>query len=212
VARNKSNEVSREDKKEQIRLLEAQLASLKGENPVVDEDIKMTDYVRVMSLFAGHLNLSTQERGKGKVFRFEDFGAVKRMIYSELVDVLEAYSKFAEAGYFIVLDQRVIRNHGLEDAYAKILTKEKIDRITAGSSDAAELFAACNTKQQAIIISMMVEKLRDNPEAIDLNVVDKISRLSKIDIVKKAKESREFFELDKQDNAVEGELRPTPAL
>jgi hypothetical protein len=212
VARNKSNEVSREDKKEQIRLLETQLAALKGESPVVDEDIKMTDYVRVMSLFAGHLNLSTQERGKGKVFRFEDFGAVKRMIYSELVDVLEAYSKFAEAGYFIVLDQRVIRNHGLEDAYAKILTKEKIDRITAGSSDAAELFAACNTKQQAIIISMMVEKLRDNPEAIDLNVVDKISRLSKIDIVKKAKESREFFELDKQDNAVEGELRPTPAL
>jgi hypothetical protein len=212
VARNKSNEVSREDKKEQIRLLETQLAALKGESPVVDEDIKMTDYVRVMSLFAGHLNLSTQERGKGKVFRFEDFGAVKRMIYSELVDVLEAYSKFAEAGYFIVLDQRVIRNHGLEDAYAKILTKEKIDRITAGSPDAADLFAACNIKQQAIIISMMVEKLRDNPEAIDLNVVDKISRLSKIDIVKKARESREFFELDKQENAAEGELKPTPVL
>lgn len=197
MATTKSTAVSSEiDDKKRIEELEAQLALLRGSG---EQEIKMTDYIKVMSLFSGHLNLSTQERGLGKVFRFENFGTTKRMLYSELIDILEVHSKFVEAGYLIILDPRVIRNHGLEDAYTKILTKEKIERIIAGQSDAHELFAACNPKQQELIVSMLVEKLRDAPDAIDLNVVDKIARLSGVDIAKKARESREFFATDSQE-------------
>ena len=196
TAYNSTEVSSEEEKKDRIKELEAQLAALRNDE---EYEIKMTDYIRVMSLFAGHLNVSTQERGGGKVFRFEDFGTTKRMLYSELIDVLEAYSKFAEFGYFIILDPRVIRNHGLEDAYAKILTKEKIERIIAGSPDAHDLFAVCNPKQQEQIVSMLVGKLRDNADSLDLNMVDRISRLSNVDIAKKAKESREYFAADKEE-------------
>lgn len=194
MARQKKTEVSSEAEREiRIKELETQLSSLRNGG---DHEIKMTDYIRVMSLFPGHLNLSTQERGLGKVFRFENFGVTKRMLYSDLIDVLEVHQKFVDSGYLIILDPRIIRNHGLEDAYSKILTKEKIERIIAGTSDAHELFAACNQKQQQLIVSMLVEKLRDNADAVDLNMVDRISRLSGVEIAKKAKESREFFALE----------------
>ena len=197
MARTKRTEVSTVvNNNDEIKQLETRLALLRNGGT---DDIPMNAYIRVMSLFPGHLNLSTQERGLGKVFRFENFGSMKRMLYSDLIDVLEAYSKFANAGYFIILDPRVIRNHGLEDAYAKVLTKEKIESIISGSSDAHELFSACNARQQNLIVSMLIEKIRDNPESVDLNMIDRISRLAGVDIAKKAAESREFFNLDNQE-------------
>jgi hypothetical protein len=42
---------------------------------------------------------------------------------------------------------------------------------------------------------MIVEKLRDNPEAIDLNMVDKLSRLSGINITEKAESAREYLKM-----------------
>lgn len=199
MTRTKKTEALGVSKQEQIEQLKAQLAALTGESEEFAE-IKQNEYVRVMSLFPGHLNLSTEEQGQGKVFRFADFGDVKRILYSDLTNILEVHSKFANSGYFIILDPRVIRNHGLDDAYAKILTKEKIDRIISGSTEAPELFKSSNTNQRALIVTMLIEKVRDNPDSIDLNMVDRISRESGIDITKKAQDAREFFaETQKED-------------
>ena len=44
---------------------------------------------------------------------------------------------------------------------------------------------------QEIIIQLLIEKVRDNPDSVNLNVIDRISRISKVDIAKKADEARE---------------------
>ena len=90
-----------------------------------------------------------------------------------------------------------MKAHGLEESYQKILTKDKILSILNGSSDDyAELYTSCNPMQQEIIVSMIVEKLRDAPESMDMNIVDKISRLSKVNISEKVKDARFILKKD----------------
>jgi hypothetical protein len=74
-----------------------------GEAKDVDETseeiiISQTDYIKVMSLLPYRLNLCTRERGQGKVYRFDKLFQVKKIIYSDLVDILEVNRDFMEAG------------------------------------------------------------------------------------------------------------------
>jgi hypothetical protein len=193
-----------------IQELEAELAALKNKqegkikNNVVEEKIEGSEikiapdeYISVMSLIPFHLNLSTREFGAGKTYKFERFGQVKRIIYSDLVDIFETHPAFLEAGYFYVLSPKVLRHHGLEDSYEKILTKEKIEEILVSENKNVEgciaLYESANKSQQEVIVSFMVDKLVENPNALDLNFVDRITRISGISIADKAKDAREAF-------------------
>jgi hypothetical protein len=204
VTRNSTTNASREEK---IRSLEAQLASLRGEEikeMVTEEkeenpDIRITpdEYIQVMSLIPYHLNLSTREFGTGKTYKFTHFGQIKRILYSDLVDIFETHPTFLESGYFYILSSKVIRHHGLDDIYKNILDKEKIDKILSGENKNIEgcivLYQSANKNQQEIIVSYMVEKLVENPDSLDLNFVDRISRISGVNIAQKAKDIKEVF-------------------
>jgi hypothetical protein len=159
-----------------------------------DEKYKVvqTDYIKVISLLPYTLNLCTREKGQGKVYRFQKLFQVKKIIYSDLVDIIEVNTSFLEAGYFLILDPRVVRIHGLDETYSKILTKEKLEQILAGTDECVALFSSANEKQQEVIVDLLVQKLIENPESIDLNVIDRISRLSKTDIAKKAEDFRQL--------------------
>ena len=200
--------------KSKIEMLEAQLAELKAqmsssaeETPVSvseasdDTKIQQDEYIPVMSLLPYNLNLSTREGGQGSIKKFSKFGEVKKILYKDLVDILEVHSHFVESGYFYIMDKRVIRQHGLDDTYAKLLTKEKIEEILATSSDeAVSLYASANEGQQEIIIQLLIDKVKTSPDSVNLNIVDKISRLSKVDIVKRAED---MAELEPKKDAVE---------
>ena len=147
----------------------------------------------ILFLFILALNLSTKEKGQGDIFKFDEFGSIKRILYSKLLSIMEVHANFLNWGYFIILDERVIKAHGLQEKYQTILTKEKIDLIISGSKGALDLYKSCSQEQQRIIVSMIVDKLRDNPDSIDLNLVDQISRLSEVKILEKAEESRILF-------------------
>lgn len=161
--------------------------------------IPLDDLIPVMSLLPYTLNLSTLGNGKGKEIKFTQYGQVKQVLYQDVLGILEYHYSFAEYGYFIILDQRVIKRHGLQETYGKILTKEKIDQILSGSKPAYDLYSGCNAEQQRIIVGMLIEKLVDNPDSVDLNLVDKISRASGVNIKQKADESREVAKIEKDE-------------
>lgn len=161
------------------------------ESKDVDEDadnlsVNQSDYIKVMSLLNWRLNLCTREKGQGKIYKFDKLYQIKKIIYSDLVDIMEANGEFLRAGYFIILNPKVIRIHGLDEVYEKILTKEKIEQILNGSDESVSLYSSANEKQRKVITDMLINKLAENPDIIDLNMIDKLSRISGVDIVKEA--------------------------
>ena len=167
------------------------------ENDNYDKDdfngirIMQEEYIKVMSLCPMELNLSTEGNGKGKKFKFDKFGDVKRILYSDLVNIMENNSHFLNYGFFYILDSKVIRKHGLDETYEKILTKEKIERIVNNSVDAVDLFKSANEKQREFIQDMLIARVRDDID-VDLNMVDRISRIAGINIAERGEESKAY--------------------
>jgi hypothetical protein len=165
-----------------------------------NDDIKISSdsYIKVMSLNPYLLTLTTQEYGRGKKFNFEKFGDVKRILYHDLCDIMEQHQNFLNDGRFIILNRDVVRKHGLDELYAKILTKEKIEVIVRGNdTDAVNLFRSCGEVQRDSIATMFIEKLV-NGEQIDLNLLDRLSRVIGYNIADRAEETKKFSELTRK--------------
>lgn len=201
--KNTSKTMPSSSQKNELEDMRAQLAALQariegavqeqGDAPVAEKKIQQDDYIPVMSLLPYNLNLSTKQGGQGNLKKFTKFGEVKQIMYKDLVEMMEVNSSFLEAGYFYILNPEVIRKHGLGEVYSKILTKEKIEEVMGSNSEECLLlYNSANEKQQEIIVELLIDKLRDNPESVNLNVVDKISRVSKINITQKAEDAREL--------------------
>ena len=188
---SRTNTLNSKDR--EIALLKSKLAQLEGNSEISEDSdyqqVRPDEYVSVMSLLPYNLNLATQEGGQGAVKKFTKFGEVKRILYKDLVEILEVHRNFVEAGYFYIMNPQLIRYHGLDDVYEKILTKEKIEEIISTESDAAvDLYSSTNEKQQEIIVQLLIDKILLEPQNVNLNFIDKISRLSKTDIYKRAEE------------------------
>ena len=189
------------DEKKEIEDLKAQIAELKRQQVTttleefVDDKIQLDDYISVMSLLPFTLNLSTKEGGQGNIKKFTKFGEVKRILYKDLVDIMDANPQFLSAGFYYILDPRVIRAHGLDEVYSKILSKEKIeDILSANSEEGLSLYNSANEEQQKVIINLMVDKLVEDPRAINLTVIDAISRASGIKIMDKVEDTQTLLE------------------
>ena len=191
-----------------VKSLQKEVSDLKAEKETnidnseknIEEVFKINsdEYIKVMSLMPYTLNLTTEPKGKGKIFQFRKYGEVKNIIYSQLASVIETHMNFLESGYFVILNDRVIRRHGLNDAYERILTKENIDKVLAGNqSDAVKLFENANINQQEVIVMMFVNNII-NGEEVDLNFLDRISRIIGYDIAEKAALTKETMEIAKK--------------
>ena len=178
--------------------IEKEKAKIK-EQSIVDDDydedeieISPQKYIKVISLTPGQLNLSTLPGGKGKTVSFESFGQQKRILYSTLVDIMDTSPGFLERGNYYIADKRVIRKHGLDEIYDKLLTKEVIDNILSKSmsdEDTAILYKSANKTQQATIIDLIVHKLMSGTD-VDMNMVSNISKISGIDIMARIKDEQ----------------------
>jgi hypothetical protein len=187
---------------ERIAKLKTELQSLESvsSTPVIEVDdaplekIQMDEMVNVMSLLPYPLNLTTEDYGQGKVKKFTKFGEIKKIMYSELLQIMDVHANFVDAGYFYILNRSVIREHGLQEAYSKILTKDKLDEVFLADSDnCLAIYSSANPKQQELIVQILIEKVRENPNSVNLNVVDKISRLAKVNIIEKAESEKEIL-------------------
>jgi len=168
-------------------------------DPIFENDIRQDEYINVVSLCDMRLTLSTEGYGKGRLFSFAKFGDKKRILYSDLARIIESHAKFLEGGYFYILDPRVIRVHGLDDVYEKLMTKEQIEKVLEGGGDVIDIYKSANPRQQEVMQSILVEKLIENPDSLDLNFIDKIARISGVKLVEKAQEAVEFANIREDD-------------
>lgn len=188
------------DEKEEIAALKAKIEELENKKGITNgkqhtEKIDSDSYISVMSLLPYPLNLSTKEGGQGNIKRFTKFGEVKRILYRDLVDIMEANPSFLNSGFYYILDPRVIRFHGLEETYSRILSKDKIEEIlSANSEKALELYNSANEEQQKIIIDIMVERLVKDPKSVSLTIIDAISRASGVKIMEKVEDTQTLLE------------------
>jgi len=187
--------------KQQVEELRAMLGKQTSIEPEIGETkVRSDDYVPVMSLLPNTLNLSTKGGGQGTIKRFTKFGEVKNILYRDLVDIMDAHTNFLEAGYFYILNEDVIRQHGLNDLYDTILTKEKIEQIIQTEDEnAISLYKNANPHQKEIIINLLVDKVFENLDSVNLNIVDKISRDSGVDILEKAEDRKRMLKIRQEE-------------
>lgn len=172
---NKKSEtkIAERDYKDEIDSLKKQLETLQSlliansktvntssSNEYEDGYIRSDRSIQVMSLVPNLLNLSTQGNGKGKVFKFYSYGEMKNIIYSDLSDILLNYQKFAESGVFYIFDKQVVKRHGLEQAYERILDKKAIDSFLDKTSDEIkDIFSKLSNAQKSAIVQTIVGKV-----------------------------------------------------
>jgi len=179
---------------------DSQKESIKKEYDIDEENdginISSDTYIKVMSLTPYYLTLTTQEHGKGKRFNFEKFGDVKRILYHDLADIMEQHPNFLEEGYYIILNKDVVRKHGLDDLYSKILTREMITKIIEGGNDtdSVNLFKACGDAQRENIVTILLNKMLNN-EFVDLNLLDRMSRVVGYSISERGEEMKKIAAL-----------------
>ena len=155
---------------------------------VEDDGIRSDEYIWVMSLIPWRLNLSTGRDGD-RPYNFNRLYEKKRILYSRLVDIIDNHWSFVEKGLFYILDERVIRQHGLDDVYDKILSMEKIEEVLKKDKETAyPIFSAANLRQKKNIAQIMINMLVDG-EKLDQNMVLAVSADTRIDINEKAKDT-----------------------
>ena len=204
---NESVETNKD--KETIDALQKQIEELKQmlmqkeqvfkEEPV--EDVKISDIpeepnpnkqIRLISLYYGELNLSTEPFGRGKIVSFSKYGEVKNVLYNTLIDIVNNNRKFSENGYYYILDKNAVYHLGLAEYYEdKILTKEILDNICNYSKEEIEdILSNASEEQKDVLIHNLVNKIYNN-KPVDLNKCDVISKYCNVDIMAKVSEMRE---------------------
>ena len=194
----------------EIDILKAELAELRlmvrgsslSEKKEEEHETKVSpdDYITIMSLVPYTLNLSTKGGGQGSIKRFTKFGETKKILYRELVDIMDAHPNFLEAGYFYILSREVIRQHGLDELYETILVKEKLEEIVStDSNDCIELYKSANPYQKEVIIDLLVQRVFESKDSVNMNVIDRISRDSGVNIIQKAEVRQEILDAKEQE-------------
>jgi len=142
----------------------------------IDDSIPFNRQVKVMSLCPNKLNLSTEKAGKGHHYTFERFGETKKISYGDLIAIGENHRNFKEAGFYYILDDKIVEEEGLSDIYATVLNKERVEQVLSNSADAVSMFQKTNPKQQKNIVDMIVGKLLAG-EYVDQNLIVNIDRI-----------------------------------
>lgn len=180
---------SLEDK---LAAMEEEIARLRGSSKD-NVNIALDEYIEVLSLFPGKLNLSTEKLGRGRTFSFSSFGEIKRILYNDLASIMENYYSFMEQGYFYILSDKVIRKHGLTDIYEKLLNKEMMLKvINCDAKNAVKLYESATRAQRETLEGMIVNELKNDNPNMDMNIITKISKIGEKDLIKLAEEAKQM--------------------
>jgi len=168
----------------------------------IETNIKVAadDYIKVMSLIGNKLNLSTALKGRGKTYSFRKFGEVKRIMYGDLLAIMETHPNFLEQGKFIIMSQKVVQRHDLQDLYSRLLNKKKIEDILEGNeSDAINLFKLTSKSQQESIVRLIIDEVLAGKK-VDLNFLDRLSREVGYNIAGRIEDMKFIKNLDEEKN------------
>jgi len=183
---------------EQVQKLQKQANS--NEPRSYRDSVQQDDYIEVVSLCPNKLTLTTEEYGRGSKYIFNNFGDVSQIVYSDLQLLIKnhgsgTYTDFFREGYVYINDKDVVKKSGFNEIYEKILNLDQMKEILECNSEkCADLLATTNKTQQLFVARIIIERMI-NKEKLDLNIVDKFSRISGVKIVEEAEYSGAYRDI-----------------
>lgn len=168
--------------------MQKQLADLKVENESLktkqvenikddEEEINGDTEVVVISQFMGKLVISTEGNGIGTVYRFEEFGDVQDIPFSDLKEIVKNKPNFAKEGLFYIANEKAVKKLRLTKEYEHIIHNDLFAHLLDEKSDViVKAYQNAPKLQQEQIVAMIDEKLAANKE-VDGNVLMKIGKL-----------------------------------
>lgn len=157
------------------------------------EEPNANSQIKVMSTCYGSLNLcNTSNRSVGKLLTFSKFGQIKSVLYHDLVDFVNNERKFAEQGYFYILDKNAVYSLGLSAEYDKLVDANIMNNIlNYHDSEIHAIVSSMTRAQQETLVNLLADKLY-NDENLDRNKIEIINKIVGIDIQAKANQKKEF--------------------
>lgn len=176
---------------EQLLSLLRDSATLKNKGE--DNKLKVDDMIEVISLSPSivNANVSANLKQPGRNYRFDKFGKMLQIPYSDLMQIVQNHTALFERGYLYINDARFVKAAGLQGAVENMLTKEQIQQIVySDTPDYMELFAKATTEQRRNIAGILIDEINEGKE-FDMNKLNKISKFIGYDIKERAAKQKE---------------------
>lgn len=151
--------------------------------------------IKIMSMFYGSLNLNNNSnRSAGRILTFHKFGEIKSVLYHDLVDYVNNERKFAEEGYFYILDKAAVYHLGLTNEYSHLVDGDIVNHMMDYSVNELESIVSVMTDaQKESIANIFADKLYRGEE-LDLNKIAVISKHLPVGIEQMVQEKKDFDE------------------
>lgn len=143
--------------------------------------------IRIRSLFNGTLNLAYGDR---RFVTFNKYGDENRVLYRDLIQIVNINHKFAEEGYFEIDDASAVYFLGMTYAYNNIIKYKDIENICSYSDDKVKtLIENASDYQKSLVANRVAHQIVDGKN-VDYNKVNLINKLCSVDISKRAESIR----------------------
>jgi hypothetical protein len=144
-------------------------------------EVPLNKLIKVISLYTGGMTLKPH-KDSHKKYRFENFGDRVSIVYSDLEQIIANHSRFCKDGYFMILDNDVVRVHDLEGCYKKILNKKQIENILNNDNETIkDMFINTTPNIQQSIIQLVCDRINSD-DKVDSNKVNLLSELCGFDV------------------------------
>lgn len=91
-----------------------------------NQNILPEDYVKIVSLCPYKLNLG-KERCDKNPLGFEKIGSYKMVQYKDLLEIIDFTRRFAQVGYYLIMNKYIVSIHNLESCYNEIFKQSKLN-------------------------------------------------------------------------------------
>lgn len=119
-----------------------------------------TRMVKVTCMIGNTYWLSTEAYGGGKQYRFEGYGDTKNIKFTDMISILEIYSKQFEQGMAILGSKKDYDDLQLEYVYNDVLTKPQMDNVINLVTDSdVDIVINMSDEMQEKVLSMIADKV-----------------------------------------------------
>lgn len=155
--------------------------------------------IKLISMFYGVLNLcNNSNRSAGRILTFSKFGEVKSVLYHDLVDYVNNERRFAEAGYFYILDKASVYHLGLTSEYEHLVDGDIVNHLMDYSVDELDSIVSIMTDVQKQSIADLFSDKLYHGNVMDLNKISIISKYLPVSIEQMVQEKKDFDERAKK--------------
>jgi len=174
------------------KMIESLQANMMPSAPIMVNNIDKE--VTFVSLCNHILNLSTEPNGGGDVYTFTSFGEEQNIPYSDARKIIKNNKSFIKGGKCIIADDEIIAAEHLTNDYKKLLDKDElINLLTEDRKRFKEVFASMTQTQKEVFKDIVVKRLYEDKDSIDMNIVQVLNDEFDTDILKSINYEKELM-------------------